>query len=218
MRKRHFRNSLLAVLVAGSVGCTTVNPYTNEQQASKAAVGAGIGAVSGALIGAMAGDRKTALLGAGVGALAGGGAGYYMDVQEAKLRQRLQGTGVSVTRSGNDLVLNMPGNITFATDSANINADFYQVLESVRLIFQEYESTMIDVIGHTDNTGSAQYNQVLSERRANSVAEYFRSRGVNGQRFLVRGAGESQPIASNSTASGRAQNRRVEIRLSPLTQ
>ncbi len=218
MKRTDFRNIVIAGLVAGSVGCTTVNPYTNEQQTSKAAIGAGVGAVSGALIGAMAGDRKTALIGAGVGALAGGGAGYYMDVQEAKLRQRLQGTGVSVTRSGNNLILNMPGNVTFASDNADINSGFYAVLDSVVLVFKEYESTMIDVIGHTDSSGSAQYNQLLSERRANSVADYFRSRGVMAQRLLVSGAGEAQPIASNDTASGRTQNRRVEIRLSPLTR
>ncbi|RLA19457.1 MAG: hypothetical protein DRQ61_05345 [Gammaproteobacteria bacterium] len=213
-----YKNMILAGLVAGAMGCTTVNPYTNEQETSNTAIGAGVGALGGALIGAMAGDRKTALLGAGIGALAGGGAGYYMDAQETKLRQRLQGTGVSVTRVGNDLILNMPGNVTFASDSANISSGFYQVLESVLLIFQEYESTVIDVTGHTDSTGAAEYNQTLSERRANSVAEYFRSRGVNGQRFLVRGAGETQPIASNSTTNGRMQNRRVEIRLSPLTR
>ncbi len=218
MKKISFKHIALVGLVAGSVGCTTVNPYTNEQQTSNAAIGAGIGAVGGALIGAMTGDRHDALKGAGIGAIAGGGAGYYMDVQEAKLRQRLQGTGVSVTRVGNDLILNMPGNVTFSTDSANINSGFYTVLESVLLIFQEYESTMINVIGHTDSVGAAQYNQVLSERRATSVADYFRSRGVNGQRFMVRGAGETQPIASNSTANGRMQNRRVEIRLTPLTR
>lgn len=223
MKKYQITKVALASLIAGTVGCTTVNPYTNEQQTSKVAIGAGAGAVGGAVIGALSGSdskerKKRALIGAGVGALAGGGVGYYMDVQEAKLRQRLQGTGVSVTRVGNEIVLNMPGNVTFATDSANISSNFYPVLESVFLVFQEYESTLIEVTGHTDNTGSAQYNQTLSERRANSVADYFRSRGVNGQRFLVFGAGETRPVASNSTASGRAQNRRVEIRLSPVTQ
>ncbi len=223
MKKTGLREAVIASLLVGTVGCTTVNPYTQEQQTSKVAIGAGAGAVGGAIIGALAGGdskerRKRALIGAGVGALAGGGVGYYMDVQEAKLRQRLQGTGVSVTRVGNDLVLNMPGNVTFATDSANISSSFYQVLESVLLVFQEYESTLIQVTGHADNTGSIQHNQLLSERRANSVAEYFRSRGVNGQRFMVHGAGESQPVASNTTANGRAQNRRVEMRLSPLTR
>lgn len=223
MKKVDLRKAVIASLLVGTVGCTTVNPYTQEQQTSKAAIGAGAGAIGGAIIGALAGGnskerKKRALIGAGVGALAGGGAGYYMDVQEAKLRQRLQGTGVSVTRVGDDLILNMPGNVTFATDSVNISSSFYKVLESVLLIFQEYESTLIQVTGHTDDIGAAQYNQVLSGRRANSVADYFRSRGVNGQRFMVHGAGESQPIASNKTANGRAQNRRVELRLSPLTR
>jgi outer membrane protein OmpA-like peptidoglycan-associated protein len=216
MKATNFKIIVSAGLLVASVGCSTVDPYTGEKQTSKAAIGAGVGAVGGALIGAMTGDRKSAMIGAGIGALAGGGAGYYMDVQEAKLKQRLQGTGVSVTRSGDNLILNMPGNVTFASDNADINSGFYQVLDSVVLVFKEYESTMIDVIGHTDSTGSAQYNQLLSERRASSVADYFRSRGVKAQRLLVSGAGETQPITSNDTKEGRMQNRRVEIRLTPL--
>jgi len=216
-----------SVLVAGIAmlvlsGCTTIDPYTREEKTSSAAWGAGIGAAAGAAVGALTGDdskdrRKRALIGAGVGALAGGGVGYYMDVQEAKLRQQLQGTGVSVTRVGNEIVLNMPGNITFATDSADINANFYDVLKSVVLVVQEYDKTLIVVDGHTDSTGSDAYNQELSERRANSVAGFLRSSGVDSRRILAGGFGESQPIASNETSQGRAQNRRVEITLSPLT-
>ena len=131
MKNRKLAIGLAASLTFVMAGCTTVNPYTQEQQTSKAAIGAGVGAVTGAIVGAMKGDRRTALKGAALGAAAGGGIGYYMDVQEAKLRQRLSGTGVSVSRVGNNLILNMPGNVTFKTDSSNINAGFYQVLHTL---------------------------------------------------------------------------------------
>ncbi|PCI20839.1 MAG: hypothetical protein COB62_04245 [Piscirickettsiaceae bacterium] len=198
------------------VGCTTINPYTEQQQTSNAAKGAGMGAVAGAIIGAMRGDRKTALKGALLGAATGGGIGYYMDVQEAKLRQRLRGTGVSISRVGNDLILNMPGNVTFRTASSDINAGFYQVLDSVAIILNEYTDTTVTVVGHTDSVGDAAYNQGLSEQRAQSVANYLRSQSVASQRFSVMGYGEQHPVASNSTEQGRAQNRRVEITLTPL--
>jgi outer membrane protein OmpA-like peptidoglycan-associated protein len=139
-----------------------------------------------------------------------------MDVQEAKLRQQLRGTGVSVSRVGNQLILNMPGNITFSSASGNINAGFYSVLNSVAIILKEYADTTVMVTGHTDSVGDAHYNQGLSEQRAESVASYLRQQGVAGQRMRAYGAGEQQPVASNVTAQGRAQNRRVEITLSPM--
>lgn len=218
MNNRKLITGISAGLIFTLVGCTTVNPYTEEQQTSKAAIGAGMGAVAGAIIGAMKGDRRTALKGAVLGAAAGGGVGYYMDVQESKLRQRLRGTGVSVTRVGNNLVLNMPGNVTFRTDSSSINAGFYQVLDSVAIILTEYADTTVTVGGHTDSVGAAAYNQGLSEQRAQSVASYLRSQGVNGQRFSVVGYGEQSPVASNATREGRSQNRRVEITLTPLNR
>lgn len=212
----------ITCLLFGLTACTTVNPYSGEKQPSKLAIGAGIGAASGAVVGLLTSNNKNrqrnVLLGAGIGALAGGSVGYYMDVQEAKLRQRLQGTGVSVTRVGNQIVLNMPGNVTFDTNSADINAGFYEVLNSVAIVLKEYEKTTVDVIGHTDSVGSATYNQQLSERRARSVAEYLAAQQVMGQRLLVAGHGESTPVASNSTPEGRSRNRRVEIHIAPLTQ
>jgi outer membrane protein OmpA-like peptidoglycan-associated protein len=201
--------------------CTTVNPYTRETQVSKAGKGAAIGAAAGAAVGALSGkhDRaERAAIGAGIGALAGGSVGYYMDVQEAKLRQQLEGSGVSVTRVGDNIVLNMPGNITFDTDRTEIRPDFFDVLTSVGLVLKEYEKTLVEVAGHTDNTGADSYNQSLSERRAGAVAAYLQAQGVQPVRLLVVGLGETHPIADNSTAEGRAQNRRVEITLSPLTQ
>jgi|TARA_B100000614_G_scaffold225675_1_gene215511 outer membrane protein OmpA-like peptidoglycan-associated protein len=216
--------AILAVCASfGLAACQTQDPYTGEQKTSKATYGALIGAVGGALAGGLIGKgdakdrRERALIGAGVGALAGGGIGYYMDKQEAELTKRLRASGVSVTRVGNDIILNMPGNITFATDSSDINARFYEVLNSVAIVLKEYNQTLIDVTGHTDSTGSDQYNLELSQRRAQSVANYLMAQGLDSRRFYILGAGESQPIATNDTAAGREQNRRVEIRLSPLT-
>lgn len=210
--------AMFLVLTLAATACTT-NPYTGEQEASKTGIGAGIGAASGAILGAIAGGgkRKNVLLGAGIGALAGGGVGYYMDKQDNELRAQLQNTGVSVTRDGDNIILNMPGNITFATGSSDINADFFAVLNSVALVVNKYEKTYIDIIGHTDNTGSAQLNQRLSEARANSVARYLESQKVLPQRIVTSGMGMNNPIANNSTPEGRAQNRRVEIVLTPLT-
>ena len=212
---------LLAAVLAGAMAipaCTTTNPYTGEEEVNKTSKGAGIGALAGVaaaiLIG---GNRKALLLGAGIGALAGGGIGLYMDKQADKLRLQLQSTGVSVTRNGNSIILNMPGNVTFATSSSNISADFYKVLDSVALVLNEFDKTYVDIVGHTDSTGALQYNQTLSEARASSVARYLESQKVVSQRIITRGAGPSQPIASNDTTSGRALNRRVEIVLTPLT-
>lgn len=209
--------SLVFVLTA-----CAINPYTDDRQASKLAIGAGVGAASGAVIGVLTADSKNrqrnALIGAGIGALAGGGVGYYMDVQEAKLRQRLRESGVSVTRVGDQILLNMPGNITFATNSADINASFYEVLNSVSLVLNEYKNTTIDVIGHTDNVGSDGINQPLSERRALSVANYLAGQQVLPARLLVAGRGKYEPIASNNTPEGRSQNRRVTLQITPITQ
>jgi outer membrane protein OmpA-like peptidoglycan-associated protein len=210
--------TMILVLTLAATACTT-NPYTGEQEASKTGIGAGIGAAGGAILGAIAGGgkRKNVLLGAGIGALAGGGAGYYMDKQDNELRAQLQNTGVSVTRNGDNIILNMPGNITFATGSSDINADFFAVLNSVALVVNKYEKTYIDIIGHTDNTGAAEMNQRLSEARANSVARYLESQKVLPARIVTSGMGMNNPIASNSTPEGRAQNRRVEIVLTPIT-
>jgi outer membrane protein OmpA-like peptidoglycan-associated protein len=225
MRLRAWKVLTLAVIAAGVglAGCQTTNPYTGEQQTSKAAKGAGIGAAAGAVVGLITGDdskerKERALIGAGVGAIAGGSVGYYMDVQEAKLRQQLQGTGVSVTRMGDNITLNMPGNITFKTDSADLNSSFFSVLDSVSLVLKEYEKTIVEVAGHTDSTGSDQYNQALSERRAQTVATYLAGKGVMQQRMITVGAGEGRPVATNDTADGRQLNRRVELTLTPITQ
>jgi len=204
------------------LGCETLDPYTQESKTSNATKGAIIGAVSGAVVGLASGDdaverRQRALIGAGVGALAGGSIGYYMDQQEAKLRAELQGTGVSVTRIGDNITLNMPGNVTFATNSSDLSPGFFDVLTSVSKVLDEFDKTVVEVAGHTDSTGSDQYNQALSERRAASVAQYLRNQGVDDRRLLTIGLGETMPVADNSTEAGRQANRRVEITMVPLT-
>ncbi len=212
-------------LMAGCEYMQTTDPYTGEQKVNKTTKGAAIGAATGAAIGLITGDdsaerKKRALILAGVGGVAGGAVGNYMDRQDAALRARLQGTGVSVTRTGpngENITLNMPGNITFAVNSADISASFYPVLDSVGLVLKEFDKTMVEVAGHTDSDGSDAYNQQLSERRASSVVAYLVSRQIRGDRFLTVGAGESRPVASNATPEGKAQNRRVEITIVPLT-
>lgn len=205
---------LLGTLLLGA--CTT-NPYTGEQQASKAAtVGGGAAAVCG-ILGALDSREKAAKAALGCG-IVGAGVGAYMDVQEAKLRERLQGTGVQVRREGDNIRLIMPGNITFETDSYNLRSSFYPVLDSVGLVLARYHDTTLRVTGHTDNTGSRQYNQNLSEKRAQSVADYLATREVARSRLYVEGLGFSQPIADNATPEGRAQNRRVELYVLPVTR
>ena len=214
--------AIVAVIAATLGGCYTMDPYTNERKVSKTTKGAAIGAAAGAVVGMLTGGdsrahRKNALIGAGVGALAGGAVGNYMDRQEMKLRAQLKGTGVSVTRVGDNITLNMPGNVTFATDSSDLRPDFISTLNSVALVLKEYDKTILEVAGHTDNTGADQYNQALSERRASSVAEYLENQGVFAQRIMTVGAGETHPIASNDTVDGRQANRRVELTLEPIT-
>ncbi len=214
--------SLLAAAVLLSA-CTTLDPYTREEQTSSATKGAIIGAVSGAVIGLATGDdaverRQRALIGAGVGAVAGGSVGAYMDKQEMVLRKQLEGTGVSVSRDGDHITLNMPGNVTFASDSSDLNPGFFGVLDSVALVLKEYDKTVIEVAGHTDSQGSEEYNQALSERRAGTVAGYLVNRGVLEMRVMPVGMGEARPVADNGTPEGRALNRRVELTLVPVTQ
>jgi outer membrane protein OmpA-like peptidoglycan-associated protein len=221
-----YRNVKLGhLLVAGIFllsACTTLDPYTGEEKVSNATKGAAIGAASGLAVGLITGDdsaerKKHALILGGVGALAGGAVGNYMDQQELALRKQLEGTGVSVTRTGDNITLNMPGNVTFAFNSSDVNSGFYPVLNSVGLVLKEYDKTLVEVAGHTDSVGSTQYNQELSERRAGSVAEYLQSHNVRSDRLIAVGAGETRPVANNGTETGRGMNRRVELTIVPLS-
>ena len=214
---------LTAVVLSGAVltaACTT-NPYTGQREISKTAIGAIGGALGGYLLGDLVGgrgDRTEKILGAGIGAIAGGAVGAYMDRQEAELRRQTAGTGVDVIRQGDELILRMPSGITFPVDSSTIQPQFQSTLNQVAQTLVSYNQTYIDVLGHTDWDGSDAYNQALSERRAGAVADYLSARGVARVRMGVRGYGESAPIASNATIEGKAQNRRVEIKVVPVTQ
>lgn len=212
--------AIILILLA-ITACETLDPYTGEKKVSNATKGAAIGAAAGAVVGAISGDnsrerRKRALIGAGVGGLAGGAVGVYMDNQEAELRRELEGTGVSVTRIGDEITLNMPSNITFAFGSADLDARFFPVLDSVSKVVNKYNKTLVEVAGHTDSVGSVESNQSLSERRANTVAQYLISKGIVRDRTIIVGAGENMPVADNDSAEGRALNRRVELSLLPI--
>lgn len=206
-------------------GCTTFDPYTGESKTTKTAIGAATGASLAAVVAYIANKdedsntRNKRILAAGAGGAAiGGGIGFYMDAQEAKLRKQLRDSGVSIQREGDKINLIMPGNIIFATNSANINSNFTEVLSSVALVLEEYNQTVIVVAGHTDSSGSAQHNQRLSEDRANSVAQFLRREKILSDRFEIIGFGEDQPVANNNTAGGREINRRVEITLLPIIE
>ncbi len=216
--------AIIAALSASVSGCKTMDAYTGEQKTSSTTKGGAIGAGIGALIGYISARdkssrdrRKAILVGAGVGGVTGAGVGAYMDKQEAKLRNQLEGTGVSVTRNGDEVILNMPGNITFATGKSSLQANFGEVLDSVVLVLNEFNQTLIEVAGHTDSVGSTESNQKLSYYRATSVGNYLVDNGgISFDRVMTVGRGEGRPIADNKTATGRAQNRRVELTLIPI--
>jgi outer membrane protein OmpA-like peptidoglycan-associated protein len=215
------RLGLIAVLITHTLllaGCETMQEASTSPDYAKTRRDAGYGAAAGAVIGLLTrGDKlQNALIGAALGGVAGGAIGNYQDRQERKLREQLAGTGVTVVRQGDNLTLNMPGSITFATNSADLSSGFYPVLDAVSGTLQEYGETVIEVAGHTDSTGSAQYNQSLSQRRAQSVAAYIESHGVKPQRLIVVGDGSQHPVASNATPEGRQQNRRVELTIVPV--
>ena len=219
------RFAILGLVAAMAVGCTTFDPYTGEEKTSNTAKGAGYGAAAGAAAGVIAGftslNRMNAvLIGAGVGALVGAAAGHYMDKEEAELRAQLQGTGVQVVRTGPDnqhITLVMPSNVTFDFDRADLKSDFYPVLNSVAIVMAEYDQTMIEVAGHTDSSGTRDYNLGLSKRRADNVAAYLEAQGVAQIRVMSVGAGPDYPIADNDSEQGRQANRRVELTLIPVT-
>ncbi|MBS0367492.1 MAG: OmpA family protein [Proteobacteria bacterium] len=214
------RQVLTAILVSLTLlaGCVPVQQAATSPDYHKTRAGAGIGAAAGAAIGLLTrGDKfQNALIGAAIGGVAGGAIGNYQDRQEKQLRASMAGTGVDVVRKDDNITLDMPGGVTFATNSSDLNAAFYPVLDKVAATLVQYDQTMVEVAGHTDSTGSAQYNQALSQRRAQSVAAYLINRGVRAARLMTVGDGENHPIASNDTADGRAQNRRVELTIVPV--
>ncbi|MEL0635936.1 MULTISPECIES: OmpA family protein [Marinomonas] len=201
----------IAISIALS-GCTTTPNNTQK--------GAGIGAVVGAILGKATGDNDKSryVWGAAVGALAGGAIGRYMDNQEQEFKNELAGTGVQVVREGDNLRLVMPSDITFSTSSAAVNQSIDPVLNDVAKVLNHYPKTTLLIEGHTDSSGSEQYNQLLSERRAKSVKNLLITDGVNSQRITAIGLGEYQPKVPNTSAANRRENRRVELKIQPLVQ
>lgn len=219
--------ALATILAASAIAGCAQNPQTGGSTGTAggnsttwgALLGAGAGALGGYFSSGNDDDRrKNAIIGAGIGALAGGAVGNYMDRQEAELRQDLQGTGVGVERQGDNILLTMPNQVTFGFDQATVQSQFFPVLTNVATTLTQYPSTFIDIVGHTDSVGTDSYNMELSQRRAQAVASYLMGKGVQGQRLVVRGVGEQFPVASNDTDAGRAQNRRVEILISPVRE
>ncbi|CAI8764057.1 OmpA family protein [Pseudomonas sp. YuFO20] len=219
---------IVATAVALLAGCASPNPYDGQGQGqadsgstgmSKTAKYGGLGALAGALAGAAINHDnrgKGALIGAAVVGASAAGYGYYADQQEKKLRASMANTGVEVQRQGDQIKLIMPGNITFATDSANIAPSFYQPLNNLAGSLKEFNQNQIEIVGYTDSTGARQHNMDLSQRRAQSVATYLTSQGVSGANLSARGAGPDNPVASNGDVNGRAQNRRVEVNLKAI--
>ena len=218
------RPAVRAWLVAGSLlvagGCASTGSEGGwNNKAKGATIGASLGVLTGLITGDDAKERRNhALIGAGVGALAGTAVGAYMDAQENKLKNKLARTGVDVVRNGDDLILTMPSNITFDTARSDVKPEFHQVLGAVADVLTEYDKTYIDIAGHTDSQGEYSYNQQLSEQRASSVGGLLASQGILSERIVVQGYGESRPVAENTTAAGRAENRRVDLKLAPITQ
>ncbi len=218
MRKPFAALASLAMLSTVLTACVT-DPETGKKTISKTAIGGLGGAVGGYLLGDVIGgkrDRSEKIIGAGIGAVAGAGVGYYMDEQEKKLRAKAQGTGVTVVRDGDNLILDMPSDVTFALNSYQVSPEFEGTLRNIAGTLKEYESTYVDVMGHTDSSGSDAYNQRLSEQRASAVAYILSNNGVQQARLATKGYGETTPKADNATETGRASNRRVEIRLVPV--
>lgn len=207
------KKTVLSLVAVSFLAACATDPYTGQSKVSNTAWGTGIGAAAGAGIGALVGGKKGALIGAGIGAVGGAATGGYMDIQASKLRQELLNTGVQVQVVDNQIYLIMPGNITFDSNESIVKSSFKPVLDSIAKVLNEYDKTYVNVAGYTDNTGSASLNKKLSNERADAVANYLIMKGVASTRINSAGYGSANPIASNSTAAGREQNRRVEIRL-----
>jgi outer membrane protein OmpA-like peptidoglycan-associated protein len=223
MRMNLIVTSLGVAAMLGTTACTTMDPYSSTPQRNNTGTGVLAGALGGAVLGYLTntsdGDqgRRNALIGAGVGALAGGAVGNYMDRQQRAMEAELSGTGVGVARQGDNLVLRMPSDVTFATNQSNIDPRFDAVLRDVAGVLAEYDRSLVDIVGHTDSSGGDAINQPLSERRAISVADALIRNGVQRERMFVAGQSSRVPVADNGTPQGRAQNRRVEILIRPFT-
>ena len=216
---RPFATGLAALSLISLSACVT-DPNTGEKKVSRTAIGGVGGAVLGGLLGGVIGGKTGRIIGAGVGGVGGAVVGYQLDKQIKELKEQTAGSGSDVrsTDNGQAILVNLPDGVTFATDSSAVSPTFRATLDQIAQSLRDYPNSLIDVYGHTDSTGSDQYNQSLSERRAKAVSDYLTSRGVSSTRVRWQGFGETQPIASNDTVDGRSRNRRVEIKIVPITQ
>jgi outer membrane protein OmpA-like peptidoglycan-associated protein len=220
MKKTRFYVSSFAALSLLSVSACVTDPNTGEKKVSRTAIGGVGGAVIGGLLGGVIGGKTGRIIGAGIGGVGGAVVGYKMDQQIKELKEQTAGSGVDVTETdgGNAILVNLPDGVTFDVGSSTLKPAFRTTLNQVATSLQQYPSSLIDVYGHTDSTGSDAFNQTLSESRARTVAGYLVSQGVASARVRSQGFGETMPVASNDTADGRARNRRVEIKIVPVTQ
>ena len=214
---------LLASLAASSLMLTSAcvtDPNTGQQKISRTALGTGGGAVIGLLLGGLIGGGTGRIIGAGIGGIAGGAVGYTMDKQIKQLKEKTEGTGVDVTTTDNGkaILVNLPDGVTFDVAAYDLKPQFRTTLDQIAASMTQYPNSLIDVYGHTDSTGSDSYNQTLSENRARTVANYLEMHGVAGARIRSQGYGKTLPIADNTTPEGRAKNRRVEIKIVPISQ
>ncbi|MFA7584856.1 MAG: OmpA family protein [Novosphingobium sp.] len=218
-KSRSILLSLGAIALLSTTACVT-DPNTGERKVSRTAMGGVGGAALGYLLGGVIGGKTGRIVGAGIGGVAGGVIGYKMDQQIRELKEQTAGSGVDVseTPDGQAILVNLPDGVTFAVDSTTINRSFQATLDQVANSLIRYPDSLIDVYGHTDSTGAEGYNQALSERRAKAVADYLAMRGVPAARIRHQGFGEQYPVADNTTPEGRSRNRRVEIKITPISQ
>jgi outer membrane protein OmpA-like peptidoglycan-associated protein len=219
MMKSRLLISTAAALSLFTAGCVT-DPNTGERKVSRTAIGGGAGALAGLLLGGLIGGGTGRIIGAGIGGIAGAAVGYTMDKQIKELKEQTAGSGVDVTESDNGqaILVNLPEGVTFDVGSYTLKPQFRATLDKVAESLRQYPDSLIDVYGHTDSTGSDAFNQTLSENRARTVANYLTSQGVSPSRVRSQGYGETMPVADNTTEDGRARNRRVEIKIVPITQ
>ena len=220
MKKSRLLVSSVAAASLLTVSACVTDPNTGEQKVSRTAIGGAGGLLAGALLGGLIGGKTGRIVGAGIGGVAGAAVGYTMDKQIKELKEKTEGTGVDVTTTddGKAILVNLPDGVTFDVASYTLKPEFRATLTQVAQSMNEYPNSLIDVYGHTDSTGSDAYNQTLSENRARTVANYLISQGVSAARIRSQGFGETLPVASNDTEEGRMKNRRVEIKIVPVTQ
>lgn len=218
-KPRVFVSSFAALSLVTVSGCVT-DPNTGEQKISRTAIGGGLGVLGGALLGGLIGGGTGRIIGAGIGGVAGAAVGYTMDKQIKELKEQTAGSGIDVTEAdgGQSILVNLPEGVTFDVGSYTLRPEFRATLDRVAENLRQYPDSLIDVYGHTDSTGSDAFNQTLSENRARTVANYLTTQGVAASRIRSQGYGETMPVASNDTTEGRARNRRVEIKIVPITR